>query len=120
MEILQCEKNEVHEDMVLTVGAKLPSTERMIAMADFFKALGNDTRIRILQALLINEMCVCDISSVLNMTDSAISHQLKVLKNAKLVKNRREGKVIYYSIADHHVTKILNQTIEHIEESKEF
>ena len=85
-------------------------------MADFFKVFGDSTRVKILYALLQSEMCVCDLAEVLQMTQSAISHQLRVLKQAKLVKNRREGKTVFYSLADGHIQMILNQGMEHISE----
>lgn len=85
-------------------------------LAKFFKVFGDPTRIRILSALLTSEMCVCDIAEVLEMTPSAISHQLRVLKQARLVKNRREGKTIYYSLDDHHIELILKIGLDHIYE----
>lgn len=81
-----------------------------------FKVFGDPTRIRILYALSAGELCVCDIASVLNMTQSAISHQLRVLKQIKLVKFRRDGKTVYYSLADTHVETILSQGLEHVQE----
>ncbi|MCA5960601.1 metalloregulator ArsR/SmtB family transcription factor [Blautia sp. RD014234] len=88
----------------------------MYGLADLFKVFGDPTRIRILYALSAGELCVCDIASVLNMTQSAISHQLRVLKQIKLVKFRREGKTVYYSLADAHVETILSQGLEHVQE----
>lgn len=85
-------------------------------MAELFKVLGDRTRIRILYALYQSEMCVCDLASLLEMTQSAISHQLRVLKQAKLVKNRKEGKVVYYSPADLHVMQIFMQAMDHVKE----
>ena len=90
--------------------------EKLYELADFFKVFADSTRIRILYVLKSSEMCVCDIAQTLNMTQSAISHQLRILKQTKLVKNRREGKTIFYSLADDHITMILSQGIEHIEE----
>lgn len=86
----------------------------LYALADLFKVFGDPTRIRILYALSAQELCVCDIASVLNMTQSAISHQLRILKQMKLVKFRREGKTVYYSLADSHVETILNQGLDHV------
>ncbi len=87
-------------------------------MADFFKIFSDSTRIKILYALLKSELCVCDLAQVLNMSQSAISHQLRTLKQMDLVRNRREGKTIFYSLADDHITTILSQGMEHIEEEK--
>lgn len=92
----------------------LPETE-VTYMAEIFKALGDRTRIKILQALLQSELCVCDLSAVLQMSTSAVSHQLRVLRNARLVKYRKEGKNVYYSIDDEHVSSLFNQALEHIQ-----
>ncbi|NLL73060.1 MAG: winged helix-turn-helix transcriptional regulator [Clostridiales bacterium] len=94
----------------------MPKEETLYDLAETFKVFGDSTRIRILWALDESEMCVCDIASLLNMTQSAISHQLRVLKQAKLVKNRREGKVVYYSLDDEHVRLIIDQGMAHINE----
>ena len=94
----------------------IPPEEELYDLADFFKVFGDCTRIRILCALLYSEMCVSEIGEALDMTQSAISHQLRVLKQAKLVKNRREGKTIFYSLSDDHIISILSQGLEHIEE----
>lgn len=113
---ISCSLQHIHQDIVTQLTPLLPDEDKMLQMADFFKILSNATRIKILQALSLNELCVCDISSLLNMTDSAISHQLKILKSAKLVSNRRDGKTVYYSLYDNHVQILLNQTFEHINE----
>ncbi|MBQ9806431.1 MAG: helix-turn-helix transcriptional regulator [Clostridia bacterium] len=94
----------------------LPNTEELFALADFYKIFGDSTRIRILYALFDTELCVCDIAEVLGMTVSAISHQLRILKQARLVKFRREGKTVYYSLADAHIHSILDAGTEHIRE----
>ena len=96
--------------------AVMPDEERLYDLAELFKVFGDTTRIRILYALFESQMCVCDIAELLNMSQSAISHQLRVLKQAKLVGNRREGKTIYYFLADDHVRTIIGQGMEHIEE----
>ncbi len=96
--------------------ADMPPEEEIYDLADFFKIFADSTRIRILCTLLYGEMCVSEIGDALDMTQSAISHQLRVLKQAKLVKNRRDGKTIYYSLSDGHIISILSQGIEHIEE----
>ena len=111
-----CEAVEVHEDLLKLVREKLPAEESLLDLAELFKVFGDSTRIRILFVLFEAEVCVCDLSSVLNMTQSAISHQLKILKQNKLVKSRREGKSVFYSLADDHVRTIVSQGMEHIEE----
>ena len=98
------------------VKADQPDVERLYDLAELFKVFGDTTRIRILYALFEAELCVCDIAEILDLTQSAISHQLRVLKQARLVKNRREGKQIYYFLADDHVRTIIGQGMEHIEE----
>ena len=96
--------------------ASLPPEEELVDMAELFKVFGDSTRIKILYILSVHEMCVCDIAAVLNMTQPAVSYQLKVLKQAKLVKNRRAGKTIFYSLADAHVETIIGMAKEHLEE----
>ena len=93
-----------------------PSDEELYDLAELFKVFGDTTRIRILYVLFESEMCVCDIAELLNMSQSAISHQLRVLKQAKLVGNRREGKTIYYFLADDHVRTIIGQGMDHVNE----
>jgi ArsR family transcriptional regulator len=107
------EGNEALRDRVMN---EMPDEESLYDLAELFKVFGDTTRIRILYALFESELCVCDIAEVLNMTQSAISHQLRVLKQARLVRNRREGKQIYYSLADDHVRTIIGQGMDHIEE----
>ena len=111
-----CEVEEVHEDLVKIVNEKLPPEENLYDLAELFKVFGDSTRIRILFVLFEAEVCVCDIASALNMKQSAISHQLRILKQNKLVKSRREGKSIFYSLADSHVRTIINQGLDHINE----
>lgn len=106
----------VHEDVVKTVLHKMPPEEELYDLADFFKVFGDSTRIKILYVLTYSEMCVCDIAKILNMTQSAISHQLRMLKQMKLVAARREGKTIFYTLADSHIEAILSQGLEHINE----
>ena len=96
--------------------ALLPPDEELYDLAELFKIFGDSTRIKILYALLEGELCVCDIAKLMEVTQSAVSHQLRVLKSSKLVKFRREGKTVYYSLADEHVVRILSQGMEHIEE----
>lgn len=111
-----CEYMHVHPHILEQVNEQIPDEKKLYELADFFKVFADSTRIRILYVLKCSEMCVCDIAQILNMTQSAISHQLRVLKQMKLVKNRREGKTIFYSLADNHITTILSQGMEHIEE----
>ena len=98
------------------VETEMPDEESLYDLAELFKVFGDTTRIRILYVLFESEMCVCDIAEILNMTQSAISHQLRVLKQARLVRNRREGKQIYYFLADDHVRTIIGQGMDHIAE----
>ncbi len=111
-----CEANEVHEDLLKTVREKMPGEDELFDLAELFKIFGDSTRIRILFVLLEAEVCVCDMAAALNMTQSAVSHQLAILKKSKLVKTRREGKSIFYSLADEHVVSIISQGMEHITE----
>ena len=111
-----CESHEVHKDLLKIVNEKLPSETELYDLAELFKVFGDSTRIRILFVLSSAEVCVCDLARVLNMTQSAISHQLRILKQNKLVKSRREGKSIFYSLADGHVSTIIAQGRDHIEE----
>ena len=112
----KCEYMHVHEDIVRKVNEQMPDEEILYDLAELFKIFGDSTRIKILYALFESEMCVCDIAQLLNMTQSAISHQLRSLKQSKLVKYRREGKTVFYSLADAHVRTIINQGLEHVEE----
>ena len=114
--IERCDCNAIHEDIVNQVRDKMPQEESLYDLAELFKVFGDSTRIRILWALHEAEMWVCDIAVLLNMTQSAISHQLRVLKQANLVKNRKEGKVVYYSLVDDHVREIFDQGLIHINE----
>ena len=114
--IERCEYMHVHEDVVADVNDAMPEDELLYDLAELFKVFGDSTRIKILYVLLQSEMCVCDLATVLHMGQSAISHQLRVLKQSKLVKYRREGKTVFYSLADAHVKTILDQGLNHIEE----
>ncbi len=111
-----CEQQEIHEELLEKVNRTMPEETELYDLAELFKVFGDSTRIRILFVLFEVEVCVCDLAAVLNMTQSAISHQLKILKINKLVKSRREGKSIFYSLADNHVRSIIAQGREHIEE----
>lgn len=111
-----CEFIHVHEEIVETVNAHMPDEDTLYDLADFFKIFADSTRIKILYVLMCSEMCVCDLAQILNMTQSAISHQLRTLKQMDLVRNRREGKTVFYSLADGHIKTILSQGLEHLEE----
>lgn len=116
VDIERCDCTVIHEDVVNSVRAGMPHEESLYDLAEIFKVFGDTTRIKILYALFASEMCVCDIAVLLNMTQSAISHQLRVLKQARLVKYRKEGKVVYYSLDDEHVKQIFDQGLIHITE----
>ena len=111
-----CSEHQIHLDLIKEVMKKLPDEEKLYDLAELFKAFSDSNRIRILYTLYSSEMCVCDLAEILGMTQSAISHQLKILKQAKLVKNRRDGKQIFYSLDDLHVANIIVQGLEHISE----
>ena len=115
-EIERCEFIGVHEDIVRSVTENMPPEETLYDLAELYKVFGDTTRIRILYVLFESEMCVCDIAQLLSMSQSAISHQLRVLKQSRLVKNRRDGKTVFYSLADDHVRAIIHQGMEHVEE----
>lgn len=111
-----CETVEVHGELLQIVQEKMPDEEKLYDLAELFKIFGDSTRIRILFVLFEAEVCVCDLAAVLQMTVSAVSHQLRILKQNKLVKSRREGKTIFYSLADDHVRTVIHQGMEHINE----
>ena len=111
-----CDCNEIHEDLLKIVNDTMPEETELYDLAELFKVFGDSTRIRILFVLFEAEVCVCDLAKVLNMTQSAISHQLRILKANKLANSRREGKSVFYSLADGHVRTIIAQGREHIEE----
>lgn len=115
-EVECCEMLAVHPEVVEKVREMIPSEDTLYDLTELFRIFGDSTRVRILYALFAQEMCVCDIAGILGMTQSAISHQLRALKNAKLVKARREGKTVFYSLADDHVRSIIDQGIEHVTE----
>lgn len=108
-----CEIHHVHTHIQKNV---IPGNEVLYNLAELFKVFGDPTRIRILYALSAQELCVCDIADILEMSQSAISHQLRVLKQTHLVKFRRDGKTVYYSLSDSHVATILSQGLDHVEE----
>lgn len=111
-----CNCSIIHEDVVRKVKSNIPAEQTLYNLSELFKVLGDSTRVKILYALLNAEMCVCDIAALFGMTQSAISHQLRILKQSRLVKYRREGKVVYYSLDDDHVKQIFDQGLIHIDE----
>jgi DNA-binding transcriptional ArsR family regulator len=116
-ELNVCKCEEVHEYIIDEVRQVMPQDEMLYDLAELFKVFGDTTRIKILYALFSKEMCVCDIADLLGMTHSAISHQLRVLKQARLVKFRKEGKVVYYSLDDSHISQIFDCGLSHIQET---
>lgn len=113
-EIETCGFLHVHEELAEKVQSELPEMEKLLRLADLFKVFGDGTRVRILFVLLKAEVCVCDIARLLGMTQSAVSHQLRILKQAQLIRARRDGKTIFYSLADDHVATLLKQGMEHV------
>ena len=111
-----CDFIHAHEEIVERVRQELPDEDTLYDLSELFRIFGDSTRIRILYVLFEAEMCVCDIAALLGMTQSASSHQLRALKNARLVKSRREGKTVFYALADDHVKTIIDQGIEHVKE----
>ena len=112
------ETKAIHKDVVKRVEKTMPKEEIIYDLADFFKILGDTTRMRILSALFQEEMCVYDIANLLKMTQSAISHQLRILKQGRFVKHRKEGKIVYYSLEDEHIKHIVEQGMIHILEKR--
>ena len=115
-EDIVCELLHAHTETVETVSRSTPKQEKLKLISELFKVFGDTTRLKILYALFECELCVCDIALVVGMSSSAVSHQLRVLKQAKLVDYRREGKAVFYSLADQHVRTMLGQASEHIDE----
>ena len=115
-DVERCEYIHAHEDIIRKVTQEMPEDEILYDLAELFKIFGDSTRIKILYVLFESEMCVYDIALLLHMTQSAISHQLRALKQSKLVKYRREGKTVFYSLADGHVRTIIDQGMEHVAE----
>jgi DNA-binding transcriptional ArsR family regulator len=115
--IERCSCTVIHEDTVESVRGRLPEESSLYNLAELFKIFGDSTRIKILSALSESELCVCDIAFLLQMTQSAISHQLRILKQASLVRSRKAGKVVYYCLADEHVRQIFDQGLDHVHEA---
>ena len=111
-----CETRHVHPEAVARLRGLLPDEDTLYDLTELFRIFADSTRVRILYALLASEMCVCDVAALLGLTQSAVSHQLRALKTARLVKSRRDGKTVFYSLADDHVKTIIDQGLEHISE----
>ncbi len=113
-----CSTKVIHHELVEKVADSMPEPKLLIELAEFFKLFGDSTRISILYALLQNELCVCDICALLGMQQSAVSHQLRILRQARIVRNRREGRVVYYSLDDDHIARVLEVGMTHVREDK--
>ena len=113
-DVEHCDFIHAHEELIQSVRKRMPDEDALSDLAELYRVFGDSTRIRILYVLLEAEMCVCDIALLLGMSQSAISHQLRVLKQSKLVGNRRDGKTVFYSLADDHVRSIIRQGMEHV------
>ncbi len=114
-----CECNIIHEDVVERVRRQMPDETPVYEVSELFKVFGDSTRSRIICALRLEEMCVCDLAALLNMTQSAISHQLRILRSSRLVKSRKQGRVVYYSLDDAHIGEIFSLAFTHIMEERE-
>jgi len=114
-----CEVSMIHDDVVARVRSKMPDEEPVYDVSELFKVFGDSTRARIICALNIEEMCVCDLAALLNMTHSAISHQLRLLKVSRIVKCRKQGRVVYYSLDDSHIGQIFAMAFDHVMEEQE-
>ncbi len=114
-----CDCNMIHEEMVNDTLSKMPENDVLGKLADFFKIMGDTTRCKLLFALLQNEMCVCDLANVLSMTKSSVSHQLSKMREVGLVRCRKSGKTVYYSLDDSHISEIFEVGLEHIHHRQE-
>ncbi|SKB00720.1 transcriptional regulator, ArsR family [Caloramator quimbayensis] len=109
-----CTENKIHEETINFAKSNMISDKDILKLSELFKVLGDATRIKILFALSLNELCVCDIACIIGMTQSAVSHQLRILRNLRLVKYRKEGKTVFYSLDDDHVVNLFKQGLEHV------
>ncbi|MPM11719.1 Transcriptional repressor SmtB [bioreactor metagenome] len=109
-----CSCTIIHEDILKSVRGQLTDDDHLVKIAELFKALSDPTRLKIVNALILSEMCVCDISALLNMNQPAISHHLKVLRQTQLIKYRRDGKIVYYSLDDEHIAPLFKQGHAHV------
>ena len=110
----RCEEKAIHVEKVKKVVSRLPEQNTLEGVAEIFKALSDPGRVRIVLALALAELCVCDLAAVCGLSDSAVSHQLRILRNLKIVRNRREGKIMFYRLDDQHVSALLHQCLEHV------
>ena len=113
-----CQVSQIHENTLERVRSQMPDDDTLCDVAELFKVFGDITRTKILSALFEAELCVCDISEIVKMSASAVSHQLRILRQTKIVKSRRCGKEIYYSLDDEHISKIYRTALEHLEEER--
>lgn len=111
-----CLEKCIHEKVVEKVAGRLPSGDIILQLADIFKALSDPSRLRIVTALLYSELCVCDLSVIGNLSESAVSHQLRTLRNLKIVSTRREGKIVFYRLTDEHVRQLVCNSLDHVAE----
>ena len=109
-----CEVTCIHKEAVERVKKEIINNKEVSDLAATFKVMGEPSRVRIIQALSLSELCVCDLAAVLNMSNSAVSHQLRLLRNLRLVKYRKEGKIVYYSLDDEHIINLFNEGLVHI------
>jgi ArsR family transcriptional regulator, lead/cadmium/zinc/bismuth-responsive transcriptional repressor len=114
-----CNCTVIHEDIINEVKKEITDDENLLNMSEFFKMFGDGTRLKIINALMLSEMCVCDLSALIGMNQSVISHHLKILRASRVIKFRREGKIVYYSLCDEHINLIFNQGKKHINEKNE-
>ena len=114
---LLCGCTVIHEDNLKKVSSEINGDDTLCDMSEFFKMFADSTRLKIINALMISEMCVCDLAALIHMNQSAVSHHLKILRSARVIKSRRDGKVVYYSLCDDHINLIFNQGLTHIKES---
>jgi DNA-binding transcriptional ArsR family regulator len=112
----QCQEKAIHLEKVQYAVNKLPEPDTVQSLTDIFKALSDPSRVKIVLALAACELCVCDLAAVCDLSESAVSHQLRILRNLKIVRNRREGKIIFYRLDDQHVSALLDQSLEHVTE----
>ena len=116
MDYEECEDNSIHNDKIIKAQKEMLSEDMIFEVSNLYKVFSDETRLKILNALLTSELCVCDISELLGMTHSSISHQLKILRDMRLVKAKKVGKSVYYSLKDDHIQKIIEIGVEHINE----
>lgn len=115
---MKCEVEYIHEDRVRRVEERMIGEEDVSDVSEIFKALGDPTRMKIMHSLSIEELCVCDLAKLINMSVSAVSHHLRILRNLRLVKHKKEGKMVLYSLDDHHITDLISSCIEHVQEER--